>query len=150
MVCAAGAAAMACGAVSGLTGRWRSSLAVQAAGMAAVGAAGAAVLFGAQRVGTRFRSGFSPALGVDRLRGFFLVVLAVIAVPAPYYARDALQGSCHRRVKRRVLPGAGRAGGGARCDELPRVLGADDSAARGRHPEHRVKRHLLALRDVSV
>ena len=97
LVGAAGAAVMACGAVWGLTGRWRASLAVQAAAMAALGAAGAAILFGAAPVGARFRSGFSPALGVDRLSGFFLVVLAVIAVPAPCYARDALQGSCHRR-----------------------------------------------------
>jgi hydrogenase-4 component B len=92
VVCAAGLAALGCGAVLALAGRrWRLGLGLQAAGMAAVGAVGAAVLFGAPAIGARFRSGFSPALGVDRLSGFFLVVLALIAVPATFYARDALR-----------------------------------------------------------
>jgi hydrogenase-4 component B len=66
------------------------ALAVQAVGMGALGAAGAAVFFGGHAWGASFRSGFSPALGVDGLSGFFLAVVALIAVPALVYARDAL------------------------------------------------------------
>lgn len=92
LVCAAGVAALGCGVVVALVvRRWRAALGVQAAGMTAVGAAGAAVLFGAPSIGAPFRSGLSPALGIDRLSGFFLLVLALIAVPAALYARDALR-----------------------------------------------------------
>src|SRR5665648_1159339 len=78
LVCAAGMAALGCGVLVGLVvRRWRAALAVQAAGMAAVGAAGAAVLFGAPSIGAPFRNGYSPALGIDRLSGFFLLVLAL-------------------------------------------------------------------------
>ena len=104
------------------------ALSVQAAGMVLVGAAGAAVLFGADSFGASFRSGFAPAFGIDRLSGFFLVVLALIAVPAAVYARDALRADTpaarDRRAERRVLPGAGRSGGGARRDHVPRRSGS--------------------------
>lgn len=45
--------------------------------------------------GAGFRGTFAPAFGVDRLSGFFLVTLAVIAVPAAVFARDALHGIRH-------------------------------------------------------
>ena len=62
------------------------------------GRAGAAVLFGAPALGVRFGGGFAPAFGVDRLSGFFLVLLALIAVAAAVYARDALRDVAHPRV----------------------------------------------------
>ncbi|MFN8201805.1 MAG: proton-conducting transporter membrane subunit [Solirubrobacteraceae bacterium] len=70
---------------------WRSALVVQAGGMAIIGAGGAAVLFGEHAAGSAFQTGYAPAFGVDRLSGFFLAVLALIAVPAALYARDALK-----------------------------------------------------------
>ena len=106
LVCAVGVTALGCGMVVALVGgRWRAALAVQAAGMAAVGAAGAAVLFGAPSIGAPFRSGYAPALGIDRLSGFFLLVLALIAVPAVLYARDALRDAPRAAVTA-VLSGA--------------------------------------------
>jgi hydrogenase-4 component B len=98
ILCAAGAVVVACGLVGGVIGGLRWALLSQAVGMAMIGAVGAAVLFGAGPVGARFRGGFSPALGVDRLSGFFLLVLALVAVPALYYARDALRDVPRARV----------------------------------------------------
>src|ERR1700757_4767153 len=93
LITAAGAGVVAGGGVLAmLRGRWRLGLAVQAAGMTLIGAAGAAVFLGAPAWGAPFRSGFTPALGVDGLSGFFLAVLALIAVPALIYGRDALAG----------------------------------------------------------
>src|SRR5215207_9899197 len=89
----AGVAMLAAGAVP--AGRWRLALALQALGMATIGAVGAAVLFGAGDLGAGFRGTFAPAFGVDRLSGFFLLTLAVIAVPAAVFARDALRGTRH-------------------------------------------------------
>jgi hypothetical protein len=70
IVCAAGVAVLAFGALLVLVARtarvWRLALAAQAVGMSAVGAAGAAVLFGAPIVGARFRSGFASFLWCSR------------------------------------------------------------------------------------
>src|SRR5581483_1130389 len=99
LLCLSGTAALAGGVLlAALSRRWRAALAVEGAGMAAVGAAGAAVLFGARRAGAGFGSGFAPAFGIDRLSGYFLLVLALIAVPAALYARDALRGGPHPRA----------------------------------------------------
>ena len=61
-------------------------LAAQAAGVVALGAAGAAVLLGAPSVGSAFTGGAGVGLGIDPLTGFFLVTLAVAGVPALIYA----------------------------------------------------------------
>jgi hydrogenase-4 component B len=81
-----------------LTRRWRAALAVQAFGMAAIGASGLAVMFGAPAIGEPFRGGYSPAFGIDGLSGFFLAVLALIAVPATLYAADALKDQARATV----------------------------------------------------
>ena len=99
VVCAAGTAMVGCGVVLALVApAWRLALTLQAAGMTVVGVCGAAVLFGARHLGVGFGAGFAPAFGVDRLSGFFLVVLALIAVPAAIYARDALRDVHHPRA----------------------------------------------------
>ncbi len=96
IVCVAGVVALACGAVLALVPqRWRAALIAQAVGMAAIAVTGAAVLFGGPAIGAPFRSDYAPALGIDPLSGFFLVVLALIAVPAMVYARDALRDTHH-------------------------------------------------------
>ena len=92
VVLAAGVAAQLCGVgVAVVARRWRAALIAQATGMTAVGIAGAAVMFGAPSIGAPFHSDFTPAFGIDGLSGFFLVVLALIAVPATLYAREALR-----------------------------------------------------------
>ncbi len=78
-------------------GRLRLGLAVQAAGMAILGVVGIAVLTGGGVAGAAFRSAVAPALGLDRLSGFFLVVLALTAVPTLLFARDYLPGSSGAR-----------------------------------------------------
>jgi len=121
IVCAAGATMVGCGVVLALVApSWRLALTLQAAGMAAVGVAGAAALFGARPLGAGFGGGFAPAFGVDRLSGFFLVVLSVIAVPAAVYARDALVDARHPRV----LAGLS----GVFCLALVGLLAARDAA----------------------
>ncbi|HWJ50695.1 MAG TPA: hypothetical protein VNR42_06725, partial [Solirubrobacteraceae bacterium] len=84
-------AAIAIAGVAGLTlggviaawpGRVGAGFATQAAGVALLGASGASVLVGGDAVGAGFRSGIAPALGLDPLSGFFVLVLAVTAVPA--------------------------------------------------------------------
>jgi hydrogenase-4 component B len=67
------------------------ALSAQTAGVLLLGVAGAAVLFGHDPVGAGFRSEIAPALGIDALSGFFLVVLALAAIPATVYARAYLR-----------------------------------------------------------
>ncbi len=61
-----------------------------AAGVA--GLVGAVSLFGPTDLGAGFRSSLDPAFGVDPLSGFFLLVLAVVAVPVCVFARSYLDG----------------------------------------------------------
>jgi hydrogenase-4 component B len=68
-------------------------LGLQALGIALLGASGALVLFGEPPLGAGFHDGLSPHLGVDGLSGFFLAVIATVAVPSLLYARDYLAGA---------------------------------------------------------
>ena len=74
------------------------SLILQAVGMALLGIGGALVLFGAPVLGAPFQSNLDPTLGIDRLTGFFLATLALIAVPALVYARGYLADAARSRV----------------------------------------------------
>lgn len=85
------------GVLAALRGGLRFGLAVQAAGMAILGAVGIAALTGGGDIGSAFRSTVSPALGLDQLSGFFLTVLAITAVPTLLFARDQLPGSSGER-----------------------------------------------------
>jgi hydrogenase-4 component B len=90
----AGATVLAAGGgLAACRGGLRSGLAVQAAGMALLGAAGVGVLTGAAATGSAFRSTVAPAFGLDPLSGFFLAVLALTGVPTLVFARDHLPGS---------------------------------------------------------
>jgi hydrogenase-4 component B len=80
------------GGVCLVRGRLVPGLAAQALGIALLGAAGMVPLAGGRDVGTGFRSTISPALGIDPLSGFFLVVLAITAVPALVFACPYLLG----------------------------------------------------------
>ncbi len=100
-VAAAAAVGAGCVAAGGLLGLARGlavGLGVQAAGVALLGVAGFAVLADGEPVGAGFRSAVDPALGVDALSGFFLLVLCVVALPALAFARDALPSSRRGRV----------------------------------------------------
>jgi hydrogenase-4 component B len=82
----AGAALLALGGIVTAL-RLRPGLAVQAAGLTLLGAAGAGLLVTGEGIGSRFREGLSPALGLDPLSGFFLALLALTGVPTLVYAR---------------------------------------------------------------
>jgi hydrogenase-4 component B len=93
-IAVAGAVTLALGGiVAALPGRLRIALALQAAGIAVLGIAGLVVLTGGDRSGAAFRSDVSPALGLDGLSGFFLVVLAVTAVPTLVFASGYLDAT---------------------------------------------------------
>jgi formate hydrogenlyase subunit 3/multisubunit Na+/H+ antiporter MnhD subunit len=86
------------GTLTAVKGQLRSGLAVQATGMALLGASGAGVLFGGESLGAPFHEGVSPALGIDPLSGFFLLLLALTAVPTLVYARAYLRADAASRV----------------------------------------------------
>ena len=91
MIALAGVAALALGGLAAASPRGLTAgLALQALGTALLGGAGTAVLAGDSELGAAFSSDVSPALGLDPLSGFFLLVLAVTAVPALVFARDYL------------------------------------------------------------
>ncbi len=94
-----GAGLVAVGAlVCALPGCLRAGLIGQTVGTALLGVGGAAVLFGGDPVGAAFRSDVAPALGIDRLSGFFLLVLAMAAVPALVFARAYLSSEASGRA----------------------------------------------------
>ncbi len=99
MTAPAGAAILLCGGLVGTSaGRLRTGLVIQAAGMALLGVAGAAVLFGDDTVGASFRNGIAPAFGLDPLSGFFLALLALTAVPTLVFALSYLGESGSSRA----------------------------------------------------
>jgi hydrogenase-4 component B len=96
----AGAVTLALGGiVAVLPGRLRAALGLQTVGMAVLGVAGLVALTDGRPAGAAFRSDISPALGLDGLSGFFLLVLAVTAVPTLVFARGYLdETAAGRRV----------------------------------------------------
>lgn len=93
-VAVTGAGLLAAGAFVALRARLLDAgLALQVAGVALLGGAGAAVLLGADPVGSGFSAAVDPAFGIDGLTGFFLASLALVAVPALVFARGYLPGS---------------------------------------------------------
>ena len=75
----------------------RPGLALQAAGIALIGLAGAVALFDSAEAGGAFRSSIDPALGIDGLTGFFLMTLGLVAAPAMVFADGYLAG--HREAR---------------------------------------------------
>lgn len=65
-------------------------LRLQAAAIVLLGAAAGALLVRGESVGAAFRSEVGPAVGLDPLSAFFVLVLCVVALPALAFARDAL------------------------------------------------------------
>ncbi len=81
------------------------SLCVQILGVALLGIVGTALFVTGRSVGSPFRSGLHPAVGIDPLSGFYLLVIAITAVPTLIYAVGYLPG-VHRT---RAVAGLGGA-----------------------------------------
>jgi len=89
-----GAAVLALGgATAAHPRRLGAALWLQAGGVALLGAAGAGILIADRTTGAAFRSDIAPALGLDPLSGFFLLVLAITALPALVFAQGYLPAS---------------------------------------------------------
>lgn len=86
-----------------LAGGTRAGLALQAAGAAILGCAGAVAMFGSDEAGGGFRSAIDPAFGIDGLTGFFLLCLGLVAAPAMVFADGYLAG--HREARAVVALG---------------------------------------------
>jgi hydrogenase-4 component B len=94
----AGASAIVAGALgAGLSRSPRGGLAAQSIGMVLLGVAGVWVLASGHAVGSGFGGQVRPAFGLDRLSGFFLLLVAVVGAPAALFARDALQADWQGR-----------------------------------------------------
>lgn len=78
--------------VAAWPGRVGASTLLGAAGLVLVGVAGGTVLISGAPVGSGFGDAIDPALGIDRLSGFFLFTLALAGAPALVFARDYLDG----------------------------------------------------------
>lgn len=89
----AGVALLVVGAVLPVTGvPLTVALWFQGVGVGVVGLAGSLAFFGDRVAGSGFRAGIHPGLGIDQLSGFFLVVIAVTAVPVLVYTDGYLPG----------------------------------------------------------
>ena len=118
--------------VGGLLAAWPGRLgpgfAIQALGTALLGVSGAAVLTGAAPLGAPFNSDVAPALGLDALSGFFVLVLAITAVPtlvfAPLLPRRPARVARGRSADRGVPARARRRADRARRDDLPGASGS--------------------------
>lgn len=82
----AGCCLLAAGAAVPAWTRAATGLATQAAGAAFVGAGGILAFAAGSTAGSGFTSDFRPHVGVDPLSGFFLGIMAIVAVPATIYA----------------------------------------------------------------
>lgn len=71
---------------------------LQGIGLALVGLAGGIVFARGIDVGSGFRGGVHPAIGLDPLTGFFLVVIGVTAIPVLVYAGGYLPGTPRARA----------------------------------------------------
>ncbi|HVB78067.1 MAG TPA: proton-conducting transporter membrane subunit [Candidatus Nitrosotalea sp.] len=94
-----GASVLILGTLSALIPSWtRAALWIQAAGVGACGAVAAVVFVAGGSVGSRFVNGVSPALGLDRLSAFFVLTVALTAVPALIFASRYLDGTPRRNA----------------------------------------------------
>ena len=95
----AGVLVLAAGTLAGVARNASSpALSAQAVGMSLLGTAGLVVLIGGEAVGAAFSDGIEPALGIDRLSGYFLAMLAVVSVPVLVYSRGYLEGNRRARA----------------------------------------------------
>ncbi len=86
------------GVLSALPDGIAAGLWLQAAGVLALGLAGAWVLYGGDDWGAPFTSELTPQAGIDGLTGFFLAMLALVACPALVFASSYLPATRVGRV----------------------------------------------------
>jgi hydrogenase-4 component B len=86
------------GALCAGRGTLRLGLAVQAAGAALLALGGLAALGSAEELGAAFTSELEPCLGVDRLTGFFLGTLGIVAAPALVFSMRYLEPTAAGRA----------------------------------------------------
>jgi hydrogenase-4 component B len=86
------------GALCAGRGTLRLGLAVQAAGAALLALGGFAALGSVEELGAAFTSELEPRLGVDRLTGFFLGTLGVVAAPALVFSTRYLEPTAAGRA----------------------------------------------------
>jgi hydrogenase-4 component B len=98
LVLAAVSATIAGTLSAGVSRSPRAGLMTQSVGMVLLGIAGAWVLVSGHTVGAGFSSDVRPALGIDGLSGFFLLVVAVVGAPATLFARDSLTATLQGRA----------------------------------------------------
>lgn len=84
---------------------WQLGLWTQAVGVGVGACLAVAVLVSDEALGSAFVSGFHPSLGVDALSAFFLLVIAVTAIPVLIFTTAGIDGEPHRRALA-VLTGA--------------------------------------------
>ncbi|MEI8081842.1 MAG: proton-conducting transporter membrane subunit, partial [Actinomycetes bacterium] len=86
--------ALACGilgtAFAGVRGALRLGLWIQVAALIGVAAVAAMLLVGSASIGSAFVNGIHPSMGIDPLSAFFLLVIAVTAVPVLVFATSYL------------------------------------------------------------
>ena len=98
-LCLAGAVLLLAGAVApAATRAVRDGMLLQAAGATLIGIAGGAVLWSGDTIGSSFRGGIHPALGVDRLSGVFLLMLGIASGPVLVFASGYLDSSGRGRA----------------------------------------------------
>lgn len=99
VIAAIGVLILCAGAIMPLT-RVRLTVALwtQGAGVGIAGIAGALAFFGDRTVGAGFRAGIHPGVGIDPISGFFLVVIAVTAVPVLVYCLGYVPGLASARA----------------------------------------------------
>ena len=86
-------------------GRPRLALWVQAMGVGVIGVGAAVPFFNGGSVGSGFVNGLGPAVGLDRLSAFFVLTVAMTAVPALIFGSRYLDGTPQRNSMA-VLSGA--------------------------------------------
>src|SRR5260370_18409723 len=95
----AGAAVATAGIVVSVVPRGlRPGLSLQALGVALIGVAGGLVVHGGGGVGSEFRNGLGPTVGIDPLSGFFVAAIAIVSTPALIYAPGYLSASKNARA----------------------------------------------------
>jgi hydrogenase-4 component B len=94
----AGALLLIVGSAAPLLAPVRLALLLQAAGATLVGLVGAVALWNGDRIGAGFSAGLTPAFGVDRLSGVYLLMLGVVSGPVLLFASSYLGPSRRDRA----------------------------------------------------
>lgn len=93
-----GAVLLAVGSLLPIVAPIRAGVSLQAFGVTLIALVGAIALWSGDRVGASFSADLSPAFGVDRLSGVYLVMLGLVSAPVLVYASGYLDASRRGRA----------------------------------------------------